>query len=120
MLFPIAAISAILFAQGLGMILVIVHVRLRDTEQVIALIIRAGFYLSGVFYGAEMIPAEYLHIFLANPIAVFIEMSRASIFGDVGVLKPIYVIRAVSISIITFVIGSIVFKKNERKAVLYL
>ena len=120
LLFPIAAISAILFAQGLGMILVIVHARLRDTEQVIALIIRAGFYLSGVFYGAEMIPAEYLHIFLANPIAVFIEMSRASIFGDVGVLKPIYVIRAVSISIITFVIGSIVFKKNERKAVLYL
>lgn len=119
-LFPIAALSAILFAQGLGMILVIVHVRLRDTEQIIALVIRAGFYLSGVFYGADMIPPEYLDIFLANPVAVFIEMSRASIFGDVGVLKPIYVVRAVAVSLITFVIGSIVFMKNERKAVLYL
>ena len=119
-LFPIAALSAILFAQGLGMILVIVHVRLRDTEQIIALVIRAGFYLSGVFYGADMIPPEYLDIFLANPVAVFIEMSRASIFGDIGVLEPIYVVRAVAVSLITFVIGSIVFMKNERKAVLYL
>ena len=67
-----------------------------------------------------MIPPEYLDIFLANPVAVFIEMSRASIFGDVGVLEPIYVVRAVAVSLITFVIGSIVFMKNERKAVLYL
>ena len=120
LLFPLAAISAILFAQGLGMILVIIHVRLRDTEQVIALIIRAGFYLSGVFYGAEMIPEEYLHIFLANPIAVFIEMSRTAIFGEVGVLEPFYIMRAVAISIVTFVVGSIIFMKNEKRAVLYL
>ena len=79
-LFPIAALSAILFAQGLGMILVIVHVRLRDTEQIIALVIRAGFYLSGVFYGADMIPPEYLDIFLANPVAVFIENVSPSDF----------------------------------------
>lgn len=120
LLFPIAAISAILFAQGIGMILVIIHVRLRDTEQIIALIIRAGFYLSGVFYGAEMIPVEYLDIFLANPVAVFIEMSRTAILGDMSVLETVHIIRAVSVSIITFIIGSIIFMKNEKKAVLYL
>jgi ABC-type polysaccharide/polyol phosphate export permease len=120
LLFPLAAISAILFAQGLGMILVIIHVRIRDTEQIIALVIRAGFYLSGVFYGAEMIPVEYLDIFLANPVAVFIEMGRTAIFGEIGVLETIHVVRAVCVSIITFLIGSIVFIKNEKKAVLYL
>jgi len=120
LLFPIAAISAILFAQGLGMILVIIHVRIRDTEQIIALVIRAGFYLSGVFYGAEMIPVEYLDIFLANPVAVFIEMSRTAIFGEVGVLEKMHVLRAVCVSLVTFIFGSIIFMKNEKKAVLYL
>jgi len=120
LLFPIAALSVILFAQGIGMILVIIHVRLRDTEQIIALIIRAGFYLSGVFYGAEMIPVEYLDIFLANPVAVFIEMSRTAILGNMPVLETVHIIRAVSVSIITFIIGSIIFMKNEKKAVLYL
>lgn len=120
LLFPLAAISAVLFGQGLGMILVIVHVRIRDTEQIIALVIRAGFYMSGVFYGAEMIPVEYLDIFLANPVAVFIEMGRTAIFGEVGVLETIHVVRAVCVSIFTFLIGSIIFMKNEKRAVLYL
>jgi lipopolysaccharide transport system permease protein len=120
LLLPLAAVSAVLFAQGLGMILVIIHVRLRDTEQVIALLIRAGFYLSGVFYGAEMIPAEWLDVHLSNPVAVFIEMARCAIFGDMGVLRVRHITMAIFISLITFFFGSIVFIRNEKKAVLHL
>jgi len=120
LLLPLAAVSAVLFGQGIGMLLVIVHVRFRDTEQILALIIRAGFYLSGVFYGAEHVPTEWLEIFFLNPIAVFIEMGRCAIFGDIGVLEVRHITRAVIVSLATFYLGSIVFMRNERKAVLHL
>ena len=81
LLLPLAMCSAILLAQGIGMMTASVQVRIRDTKQVIDLILRAAFFLSGVFFGAEHIPPEYLEIFLMNPIAVYIEMSRAAILG---------------------------------------
>ena len=68
--------SAILLAQGIGMMTASIQVRIRDTKQVVDLILRAAFFLSGVFFGAEHIPPEYLDIFLMNPVAVYIEMAR--------------------------------------------
>jgi ABC-type polysaccharide/polyol phosphate export permease len=84
------------------------------------LILRAAFFLSGVFFGAEHIPPEYLDIFLMNPVAVYIEMARAAILGDMTFLTTIQIIRALVVSVIMFLIGSIIFVKSERKAVKFL
>jgi len=59
-------------------------------------------------------------LFFYNPIAVFIEMSRAAVLGDMGVLTQSVIIRSVLISILTFYIGSAIFIKYERKAVKFL
>lgn len=120
LLLPLAMVSAILLAQGIGMMTASIQVRIRDTKQVVDLILRAAFFLSGVFFGAEHIPPEYLEMFLLNPVAVYIEMARAAILGDMLLLTWVQILRAVAISIITFVIGSIIFIKSERKAVKFL
>ena len=120
LLLPLAMVSAILLAQGIGMMTASIQVRIRDTKQVVDLILRAAFFLSGVFFGAEHIPPEYLEMFLLNPVAVYIEMARAAILGDMLLLTSVQILRAVAISIITFVIGSIIFIKSERKAVKFL
>jgi lipopolysaccharide transport system permease protein len=120
LLLPIAIIGIMLFAQGLGMIASMIHVRLRDTGQIIQLILRAAFFLSGVFYSAEHIPPEYLHLHLSNPIAVYIEMARAAILGDMGVLETNQVSIALSASFFTYILGSMVFMRYERKAVKHL
>jgi len=119
-LLPISMISCILLGQGLGMIASVIQVRIRDLKQVIDLLLRAGFFLSGVFFGAEIIPKEHLELYFYNPIAVFIEMARAGVIGDLGVLGPTPIIRAISLSLLVYFIGAIVFVKNERKAVKYL
>tara|TARA_Y100000766_G_scaffold57885_1_gene47346 strand:- start:248 stop:646 length:399 start_codon:yes stop_codon:yes gene_type:complete len=120
LLLPLAMFSAILLAQGIGMMTASIQVRIRDTKQVIDLILRAAFFLSGVFFGAEHIPPEHLEIFLMNPVAVYIEMARAAILGDMTYLTTIKIVRAIGISIVMFLIGSIVFVKSERKAVKFL
>lgn len=120
LLLPLSMVSAVVLAQGIGMIASILHVRIRDTKQVIDLLLRAAFFLSGVFYGAEHIPVEWLDVYLLNPIAVYIEMARAAIIGDMGVLGWMDIFRSILISVIFFILGSIVFVKNERKAVKHL
>ena len=120
LLLPLAMCSAILLAQGIGMMTASVQVRIRDTKQVIDLILRAAFFLSGVFFGAEHIPPEYLEIFLMNPIAVYIEMARAAILGDMSLLTWTQIIRAIACSIGAFLLGSMIFVRNERKAVKFL
>ena len=66
LMLPIAIIGIVMFAQGLGMIASMIHVRLRDTGQIIQLILRAAFFLSGVFYSAKHIPPEYLYLHLSK------------------------------------------------------
>ena len=102
------------------MIAAVIQVRLRDLKQIIDLVVRAGFFLSGVFFGAEIIPPEHLNMYFLNPIAVYIEMARAGVLGDLGVLTKIAILRSVLISILFFIIGSSIFVKYERMAVKYL
>ena len=119
-LLPISMISALVMAQGLGMMFASLQIRIRDVKQVIDLILRAAFFLSGVFFGAEHIPPEHLDTFLLNPVAVFLEMGRAAVLGDTSLITTIQVIRSIGISIICFILGSIIFVRSERKAVKFL
>ena len=119
-LLPISMICIMLMAQGLGMMFASLQVRIRDVKQVIDLILRAAFFLSGVFFGAEHIPPEHLDTFLLNPIAVFLEMGRAAVLGDTILITDIQVIRSIAFSVICFILGSIIFVRSERKAVKFL
>lgn len=119
-LLPLAMLACTLLGQGFGMIAAVIQVRIRDLKQVIDLIVRAGFFLSGVFFGAEIIPIEYLDIYLLNPVAVYIEMARGGVLGDWGVLNAWIVFRSVLISIFFFFFGSYIFMRYERKAVKYI
>lgn len=119
-LLPISMICSVLLGQGLGMMASIIQVRLRDLKQVIDLIVRAGFFLSGVFFGAEIIPAEYLELYFYNPVAVLIEMARAAVIGDLGVLYPSAMVRSVLLSFIIYFFGTAVFVRYEKTAVKFL
>lgn len=117
---PISMICLILMAQGFGMLTASIQVRIRDTKQVVDLILRAAFFLSGVFFGAEHIPSENLDTFLMNPIAVFLEMGRVAILGEMNYLETHQIISSIIFSLFVFIFGSIVFVKSERKAVKFL
>ena len=120
LLLPISMICSILMAQGFGMMTASIQVRIRDTKQIIDLILRAAFFLSGVFFGAEHIPPEHLDTFLLNPIAVFLEMGRAAVLGDMSLLTWEQIFRSIGVALSAFVFGSIIFIQSERKAVKFL
>jgi hypothetical protein len=47
-------------------------------------------------------------------------MARAGVLGDLGVLDSVAIIRSVIISVLIFMLGSMVFVKYERRAVKFL
>lgn len=115
-----AIIGISMLATGMGMIASVIQVRVRDVSQLVAVLLRAGFFISGVFYGAEHVPAEWLHIHLLNPVAVFIEVSRASVLGEMGVLQVSNILYAMGISLFFMLLGMGIFKRYESRVVKYL
>ena len=65
LLLPLSIIFSLMMAQGFGMMTASIQVRIRDTKQVIDLILRAAFFLSGVFFGRN--------IFLLNTLILFVK-----------------------------------------------
>ena len=115
-----AALGISMLAIGLGMLASILQVRIRDVSQLVLVLLRAGFFISGVFYGAEHVPEKWLDIHLMNPVAVFIEMSRAAVFGDFGVLEIHHMLVAFGVSLFSMVLGMSVFKRYESGMVKFL
>jgi len=110
-----------MLAVGIGMFASILQVRIRDVSQLVTVLLRAGFFISGVFYGAEHVPPEWVDIHLLNPVAVYIEMSRNAIIGaDYGVLELRHMLVAGAFSLSSLIIGMFFFKRNESKVVKYL
>ena len=72
------------------------------------------FFISGVFFSAEHIPEEFLEWHLLNPVATYLELGRAAVLGEMGVLEPIHLVRAGLISVVTFSLGLMFFSRNER------
>jgi len=106
--------------MGIGMITSILQVRIRDVKQMVQVGLKSGFYISGVFFGGKHIPPEWLDIYFLNPIAVFIELSRVSVLGEMGVLEVMNVAYALLFSLAVLIAGMCIFKKYEKKVVKYL
>ena len=120
LLVPLVPLGVQSLAMGLGMVTSILHTHVRDTSHVVSILVTAGFFLSGVFFGMRHIPEEHHDMFALNPVATYIELMRALVTGNWEVLEPIYVIQAVGISVAILILGSIVFVRNEAKAVKHL
>ena len=69
-------------AQGIGMLTASLQVRIRDTKQIIDLVLRGCIFPFGrIFRCGIKYTAEYLELFFLNPVAVYIEMARIAVLG---------------------------------------
>jgi len=112
--FPIAHVVFFFIVYGLSLMLAALYVYYRDLNQIWEVLIQLGFFLSPICYPLSTIPANYLSIYLLNPITVLIEMYRdILIYGTAP--APLSFLYLVIIAIIMMVIGMAVFKRLERR-----
>jgi ABC-2 type transport system permease protein len=112
--FPATTIVLFFFAFGLGLILATLNVFLRDMMHIVPLIIRVWFFSTPIFYDVgNRVPERLLDIYMfVNPMAVILTLFRAS-FMNYNVPKLRHIVATFAVSILVFIVGYILFKRNE-------
>lgn len=111
---PIIIVISFFFILGIVLVLSALDVYLRDVQYLISVALMAWVWMSPIMYAAEFIENETLRSLLGyNPITYF-----ANVYHDILYWKviPDYFDLAVCVllSVVTMIIGCLVFKKLEK------
>ena len=116
-LVPIGLFILSIMALGVGLMMAWINAINRDVEHFFAFVTRAGFFLSPVMWTIEMVPESGLQYALLNPVVVPITMIRNGLTGEDFSIELTWVAYSISFSILSFIIGSMFFKKMEPEVI---
>jgi lipopolysaccharide transport system permease protein len=102
-----------LFAVGIGWIASSLQVYLRDTAQIVSVVLTFWFWLTPLFIAEDMVPERLRFLIAGNPLAYAVRAYRRALLsyqapdlGDLGIL-------ALSATI-TFILGGLFFRHMKR------
>jgi len=107
---PFLFVVQFLFTLSLVYFIAPVHVRFRDTQYLLGILLLLGFYLSPIFYEASAIPQQYQLLYRLNPMVTLIEAYRSILMQGTfpGVLNLLVLIL---VSLALLGIGYGIFKR---------
>ena len=89
-------------AVGLGLVLGVLNVFIRDVGQVVPILLQFGFWLTPIVYTREMLPERYQAWFLLNPLVPLVESYHDVMVYDkapaVPALAACFVLASVSLA----------------------
>lgn len=119
-LLPVMIVFLLMFTTGIGFMLSTFQVFMRDVQHLYSVIITLWMYATPILYdfATTEIPEQLVTILKINPLYSYVDFFRSitmygcfpEMFSSVGVVLW---------GIISFVIGSVVFAKNQNKFIFY-
>jgi ABC-2 type transport system permease protein len=119
-LWPAAILMLAMIAFGIGLVTACANVMFRDVTYVLSVLLRLGMYLSAAVYPVSMVPEEFQHSFLFNPLALCLSMARDAVLNEPLPFDIVHVITAALFSLSVLVAGTFIFFRWEKKAVKFL
>lgn len=118
--FPLVCLEMFGFTFGLGMILAVAEIYVRDTNYLYAVITTAWLYLTALFYPISVLP-ELLQDLVTgfNPAYYFVDMSRA-IFLDHVWPDPAMLLKGGIVAVLFVALGLFVYSKAKKQMILYV
>ena len=109
---PILWILIIMFAMGLGFVLSLISLVMKDVREIMGIILMLLMVLSPFAYTPEMVPTALRFIIYLNPISYFVLCFQQVIsFGN---WPDLYILLAtIGISVSTFMVGATLFQKGK-------
>jgi lipopolysaccharide transport system permease protein len=102
-----------LFAVGLGWIMASLHVYLRDTAQMLSVVLTFWFWLTPIFLSEEQFPSPVRFLITANPLAYLVRGYREMLLSyRLPNLHDLGIISAYAVA--TFVLGGLFFRYMKR------
>lgn len=119
-IFSIISLMYILvFAIGVGLILVSLNVFFRDVQHLYGVVLTAWMYLTPIFYPTNIIPEQFKWLINCNPLFYMVQHFReCMLYGTIPDLK-LNVICLLNATI-TFTFGLWIFYKSQDKFILHI
>lgn len=119
LLLPYVFICMFFFTVGIGFIISTISVFLRDMFYIYGILLTIWQYFTPIFYDIRMLPMELQTLFKFNPLYQYVTFARAILLD--ARTPNIYSFLWCGLSaVVVFVIGSIIFKKNQDKFIYYI
>ena len=109
---PLLMIS-ILITAGLGSMLAILNIKYRDIKYVLPFFIQLLLFIAPVIYSTNTVPKHFQFLLYFNPMTGVIEFFRASILHGYS-LNLLGLVISIVIGVILFLLGSVIYLKNEN------
>lgn len=117
LLYPIVCL--LVFNIGVGLILSAMMVFFKDTTYLYDIFLRLLTYLSAIFYRIDTYPPSTQRLFMFNPVYCYIRYFRL-ITIDGKIPSPIHHALCFGYAIVIFIIGAIIYKRNNHKFLYYV
>ena len=109
----------LLLTFGAGMILSTLSVFFRDLEYLWDVALMLIMYTCAIFYKVEKL-GTYQWVFKINPLFAIIKDFRAAVYGQNMFHEPAWVIMPAVLSVLSVLVGVLMFKKNQDKFILHI
>ena len=118
--FPLVCLEMFVFSFGLGMVLAVAYIFVRDTRYFYSVFTMAWMYLSAVFYTLDKLPEQLGDlIYRFNPAYYFMDMSR-SIFLAHQWPDTLMLVRGAVVGVVFTVIGLVMYSRAKKNMILYV
>jgi len=113
LLLPIIILLQCIFVLGISLISATLHTFYRDTKYIVEVLLLCGFYLTPIFYPPSLVPQKFQKIYMLNPMADMVTIYRdLLLFAKLP--RPTVIVYTIFVSLTVFIIGLMIFRKNER------
>jgi ABC-type polysaccharide/polyol phosphate export permease len=104
------------FVMGVGLILSIIVVKVRDILSLWEVVIQLGFWATPVMYPMSQVPEKWRFYLFLNPMSGILDYSRYFLVG-LGSVTMIGYCYVLGVSLAVFLLGILVFKLKEAEMV---
>ena len=119
LLLPFGLVCLVVFSIGVGFILSTAMVFFRDTQFLWCVVSMLWMYLTPIIYPESIIPAQFMTLYKCNPLYHIIRFIRIVLMDGISPEPKAYGLCMIA-SVVPFLIGAVIFKKNQDKFVLNL
>ncbi|MBE5863051.1 MAG: ABC transporter permease [Lachnospiraceae bacterium] len=112
-LLPLLAIQMMIVAVGFGIIISSVTTKYRDLAMLVGFGLQLWHYACPVAYGLQLVPENWMAVYMLNPVTPIITTFRYAVFGF-GYFDLVYYLISWAISLLVFFFGLILFSRIER------
>jgi len=116
---PVAVAMHIMFSLGLSLLCAVAYIRVRDVQNIVAVVFQALFYATPIIYPMEVLPEKFRALLVWNPFYYFVEVVRAPVYGgrlpaggEIGI--------AAALAVGVCAAGLWVFSRKEKYFVFHL